>query len=264
MNLSLQHAINTPFLTHEEEINLFNNYKQKNCLKSVERLIMSNLLYVKKVSRQYSRPTVSDEDLFQEGVVGLMKAIANFDINRKIRFIGYAIPYIKGEILDFIVRHVSIVKTIVSKQERKLFFNLHNMRGESDRLSRTDVKRISSDLNVSEYDVIDMDKRLNNPDYSLDFQLDDGDNIVDMIPDSNDTSYLTLREYDEKFELIQDGIHTLNDREKYIFLSRNLTESPSTFYELGAELDITHQRASQIEKAALTKIKEYVLNRLTN
>lgn len=264
MNLSLTHAMNTPFLSHEEEIKLLNNYKQKNCLKSVETLIMSNLRYVKKVSRQYSRPTVSDEDLFQEGVVGLMKAIANFDITRKIRFIGYAIPYIKGEILDFIVRHVSIVKTIVSKEERKLFFNLHNMRGESNSLSQSAVKRISSNLKVSEYDVIDMDKRLNNPDYSLNFQLEDGDNTVDMIPDSNDNSYLTLREYDEKFEIIQEAIDTLNAREKYIFLARNLTETPTSFYELSGELGITYQRVAQIEKAAFNKIKEYALNRLTN
>ena len=261
MNLSLRYAMDMPHLSKEQEIQLFKQYKENNCLKSAETLILSNLRYVRKVSLSYSNKNISDEDLFQEGVIGLMKAIFNFDLNYGVRLITHAIPYIKSYILDHIIRHASIIKIATTSSHRKLFFNLHNMRGEKNQLSQDDIKRISKELNVSEYDVVDMDIRLSNKDKALDYIMEDGESLIDFIEDTRDTSYLTLKGYDEQFELIYEAIESLEEREKYIFLSRNLTEDIISLKVLANELNLSHQRVQQIEKIAMAKIKKYVLDK---
>lgn len=251
------------YLTEVEEITLFKNYKENNCLKSVEKLIVNQLGYVSKLSYQYRSPNVPIEDIFQEGVIGLMKAIANFDLKYGVRLISYAIPYIKSAMIEYSVKHIGIVKTITSKAHRKVLFNINKMREDSKKLSQNDIKTIANELKVSEYDVIDINTRLYNKDYSLDYCiLEDGTPVVETIIDGNYKSYLDIREYDEKFEAIHEAIATLDARQKYIFLSRNLSEIPVRLEALGKELNISSQRVAQLEIVAMQKVKQYVLGKL--
>lgn len=271
----MSNTISTKYLSQDEEIHLFKQYKENNCLKSVETLILSQLGYISKMAWQYKNYNATKEDLEQEGVIGLMRAIANYDLSRKVRLISYAIPYIKNAMLEYVMRHIGIVKKITTKPHRNLFFNLNKMRDDNLKLTQNEIKAISKKLSVSEYEVIDMDLRLSNKDFSVDMPVFDDDDIsnnyIDTLIGEQENSYITTRENTElnderegKLRLINEAIESLSEREKYIFLSRNLIENPTTMHELGKELAISSSRVGQIEIAAMKKIKEYVLNRLTN
>lgn len=256
---------NQKYLTKTEEIELFNNYKNNNCLKSVETLIVSNLRYIAKMAREYKNSKVSKLDLFQEGTIGLMKAVKNFDLSYNVRLITYAIPYIKNAMMEYVINHIGIVKTITTKPHRKLFFNLNKLRGENECLSQGDIKRIASELNVTEYDVVDIDSRLTNREFSIDsFSTNDGNAFHEITEDENDTSYITLREQDEKFEAIQEAIYTLTERERYIFLSRNLIDDVIGLKELSEELGISMERVRQLNQKSFEKVQKYVLNKFKN
>lgn len=260
--MKFQQELTTKYLTHEEEISLFKNYKFNNCLKSVETLILSNLRYVAKMARDMENKKVNSEDLLQEGTIGLMKAIKSFDLTYNVRLISYAIPYIKSAMMEWIIQHIGIVKSITSKSHRKLFFNLNKLRGESETLTQHDIKRISNKLGVSEYDVVDIDERLNNPEFSIDLVDENDDNMFyNILRDTNDNSYLTLRQYDEKLEALYEALELLSEREKYIFLARNLTDNVIGLKELSQELGISMERIRQLESKSFKIIQKYVLTK---
>lgn len=260
--MKYQQQMDTKYLTHEEEIQLLTNYKLNNCLKSVETLVVSNLRYVAKLAREYQNNKVNSEDLFQEGTIGLMKAVKSFDLSYNVRLISYAIPYIKNAMMECVIHHIGIIKTITSKPHRKLFFNLNKLKGNNETLSQDDIKRIANQLKVSEFDVIDIDSRLSNKEFSID-NVDDSDDSVfhEITKDPNDTSYITLREQDEQYEAIHEALELLTDREKHIFLSRNLKDDVVGYKELANELGISHQRVAQIHDKAFEKVQEYVLTK---
>lgn len=263
--MKFQQELTTKYLTHEEEIALFTNYKINNCLKSAETLIVSNLRYIAKMAREYKNSKANFEDLFQEGTIGLMKAVKNFDLSYNVRLITYAIPYIKNSMMEYVINHIGIVKTIITKPHRKLFFNLNKLRGERESLSQSDIKRIATQLNVSEFDVVDVDSRMSNREFSIDsFSTEDGKDFHDITQDENDTSYITIREQDEKFEAIQEAIHLLSERERYIFLSRYLTDDVIGLKELSEELGISMERVRQINQRSFEKVQKYVLDKFKN
>lgn len=260
--MKYQQELAVKYLTHEEEISLFENYKFNNCLKSVETLVISNLRYVAKMARDMQNAKVDKNDLYQEGAIGLMKAIKSFDLSYKVRLISYAIPYIKNAMMECIIHHIGIIKTITGKSHRKLFFNLNKLRGENQTLTQSDIKRISKELNVSEFDVVDIDARLTNQDVSIDLVDKNDDSVFhDSLKDPTDNSYLTLREHDEKIEAIYAALELLSVREKYIFLSRNLTDTVIGLKELSTELGISMERIRQLESKSFKIIQEYVLTK---
>ena len=249
--------LTTKYLTHEEEISLLQQYKNNNCLKSAETLVVSNLRYVAKMARLMKNTKVDESDLFQEGTIGLMKAVKTYDLSYKARFITYAIPKIKEQMLNYIINNLSIVKKITSKPHRKLFFNLNKLRNNKETLGQQDIKRIANKLNVSEYDVIDIDNRLNNSEINIDSKIENKDgglSFHDVLKDPNGASYITVREYDEKFEAINESLELLSERGRYIFLSRNLTDDAITLDVLSKELNISKERIRQIELKSFNKI----------
>lgn len=261
--MKLQYNLTTKYLTHEEEISLFQNYISNNCLKSVQTLILSNLNYVAKLAHEMSNNKVDKNDLFQEGTIGLMKAIKNYNLSFGVRLISYATPYIKDSMMQYIINNLSIVKKITSKSHRKLFFNLNKLRGNIDTLGQDDIRRIANTLNVSEFDVVDVDNRLNTLELDIDssYTSDSKYSFHDILKSSNDYSYITLKDEDEKLEAINEALRTLNEREKYIFLSRNLTDNIIGLKELSAELNISMERVNQVNTKAFKKVQKYVLTK---
>ncbi len=260
--MKFSQQLSTNYLTLEEETSLFENYKLNNCLKSAETLVLSHLRFVAKMTNNYRNSKVDSNDLFQEGVIGLMKAIKSFDLSHKVRLIVYAVPYIKSAMMECVIHHIGIIKILTTKPHRKLFFNLNKLRGDKDTLSQSDIKRISEKLNVSEYDVVDIDTRLSNTQYSIDAVNENDDSIFhDILKDPNDTSYIALREQDEKTEAMYEALQLLSEREKYIFLSRNLTDNVIQLKELSEELGISIERVRQINERAFEKVQKYVLTK---
>lgn len=262
---SLSEIRNVPMLTHEEEINLFTKYKNENCLKSIEKIILSHVRYVAGITRQYRNYEMDSDDLFQEGLIGLMKAAKTYEVERQYRFVSYATIYIRGQMLQFIKDNFGIVKTITTKAHAKLFFNLRKLRESTNTLSNANIKKLSEELNLSESDIRDMECRLYNTDVSLDIPINkdkEERTWVDMIENPNDTSYITLREQDEdshKFTKLKFAIDKLDTRSKDIFTRRRLLESPLILDELSKEYGISKERIRQIEDVAFKKVQTYML-----
>lgn len=262
---SLKNLKNVQFLTVEEEIELFKKYKEQDCLKSAEKIVISNLRYVSSVARDYKNYNIDHDDLFQQGVVGLMKAVKSFDITREVRFVSYAVYYIKSEILDYVKRNFGIVKTITTKAQSKIFFNMKRLKGNKENLSCDDAKYIAKELNVPVRDVLDMECRLHYTDSSTDFEINQDDGIAtvgEMIANPRDTSYITLREQQEdnqKYTILKESIDKLDARSKDIFINRNLKPKAVLLEDLAIKYNISKERIRQINEKAFQKVQQFVL-----
>lgn len=252
-----------PLLTHEEEASLFKKYKQENCLYSAEKLVIHNLRYVAHLAREYKYPHVDIEDLFQEGIIGLMKAVKKFNPDKEVRFITYSVFWIRNSILTYIKNNFGIVKTITTKAHSKLFFNLNKMKNTKEVLSKVDIIRIASDLNLSDNEVIDMEIRLYSSDLSTDVVIHDGEKMTlgDTLHNLHDTSYITNKIKSDEINTLNDAISKLEGRDKDIFFKRKLLEPPMILEELSIEYGISKERVRQIEERAFNKVKQFVISK---
>ena len=250
-----------PVLSREEESKLAIRYRDSNDKEAGQILIVSNLRFVIKVSLGYRNYGVRLMDLIQEGNIGLMKAVQRFDPDRGYRLISYAIWWIKAYIQNFIIRSWSLVKMGTTQAQRKLFYRLSDLPQAPDHDSHMkNVAALAERINVTEDEVIDMSARLRAHDLSLDDSIGEhsresfADTLVDGGPDQEEF----LGEHQEREALKQwadQALETLNSREKYIIEKRILSEEPLTLKELGKHFGITRERARQIERAALQKLK---------
>lgn len=250
-----------PVLSREEEAALAIRYRDLNDMNAAQKLIVSNLRFVIKVSLGYRNYGVKLMDLIQEGNIGLMKAVQRFDPDRGYRLISYAIWWIKAYIQNFIIRSWSLVKIGTTQAQRKLFYRLSDLPQAPDHDSHMrNVAELAERIKVTEDEVIDMSARLRAHDLSLDDSISEhsresfADTLLDLAPDQEHT----LGELQEKEVLRQWAVRALeglNPREKYIIERRILSDEPLTLKELGAHFGITRERARQIERAALQKLK---------
>jgi RNA polymerase sigma-32 factor len=263
---SLATVRNTPILTVEEEIDLFTKYKEQNCLKSAEKIIVHNLRYVANMVRQMRNYGLPDDDLFQEGVIGLMKAVKAYDLSKGIRFISFAGIWIRGAILEYIESNVSIVKSITTKAKAKLFYRLRSYTDADLKLTRADMIQASNDLNVPIEDVEEMYTYFARPDASIDVEIrrdnhadDRSVTFADTLEDTNYISYDMLLEDEQNHKKLDDAIQSLEGRYKDIFVRRRLSENPPTRTDLALEYGVSQQRIEQIENKAFKKVQQLVL-----
>jgi len=257
-------AVNAiPMLTPEQETELGRRLRNQGDLTAASGLVMSHLRLVVSVARNYLGYGLPQADLVQEGNIGLMKAVKRFDPERGVRLASFAIHWIKAEIHEYILRNWRMVKIATTKAQRKLFFNLRSMKTSTATLTPTEVKAVATTLNVKESDVVEMEKRLQGSDISLDPSPDDGEDSVSPIAylaDTADGPAATF-EHDQAERLQTEGlaraIASLDERSQRIIRARWLAESkPKTLHELADEFGISAERIRQIEMKAMQKMKK--------
>src|SRR5438128_12649694 len=113
-----------PVLSREEEHELAVRWHEEGDRQAAWKLVTSNLRLVVLVAREYQRALHNLLDLVQEGNVGLLEAIKNFDPYRGIRFPSYAVWWIRAYIIRYIMNNWRMVKVGTTQAQRKLFFNL--------------------------------------------------------------------------------------------------------------------------------------------
>ena len=250
-----------PVLSREEENLLALRYRDDGDSDAGQALITSNLRFVIKVALGYRNYGVKLMDLIQEGNIGLMKAVQRFDPDKGYRLISYAIWWIKAYVQNYIIRSWSLVKIGTTQAQRKLFYRISDLPEATDYDDHLEnVAKLAKKINVSEDDVIDMGARMRAHDLSLDDQIADGsrDSFADTLRETRPGQEEMLSEYEERRALrewIETALNDLNSREKYIVENRVLSEDPVTLKELGHHFGITRERARQIERAALDKLK---------
>jgi RNA polymerase sigma-32 factor len=112
-----------PELTQDEEFELASKLQQDNDLQAAWQLVTSHLRYVVFIARGYAGYGFQQDDLIQEGNIGLMKAVKRFDPARGVRLATYAAYAIKAQIHDFIIANWSLVKAVTTKAKRNCFSN---------------------------------------------------------------------------------------------------------------------------------------------
>lgn len=250
-----------PVLTREEETILALRYRDLSDENSAQRLVTSNLRFVIKVALGYRNYGVKLMDLIQEGNIGLMKAVERFDPDKGYRLISYAIWWIKAYIQNYIIRSWSLVKMGTTQAQRKLFYRISDLpefRDLDDHMEN--VANLAHKIHVTEDEVIDMAARLKAHDLSLDDLIGDSsrDSFADTLRDDAPDQEEMLSSLEEQEGLrawANDALESLNPREKYIVENRVLSEDPVTLKELGRHFGITRERARQIERAALEKLR---------
>lgn len=258
-----------PLLSPDEEHKLAVRYKETGDRKAAEKLITSNLRFVVKVAAEYSRFGARMIDLIQEGNVGLMHAVHEFNPYKGVKLITYAVWWIRGYIQEYLMKNYSQVRIGTTQSQKKLFYHLNKEKAKLDAMGMgPDVKLLSSRLGVSEDEVKEMEKRMAGRDLSLDAPLGkDGGGTGHFMDTQADLSSvpmddaLALSEEKEIFSReIKKIIKTLNDKEKYLLQHRILGDPPQTLQEVGDHFKITRERARQLEERVVEKIKEHFKN----
>ena len=110
-----------PFLTHEDEINLANQWINKNCYKSAHKLINAHLRLVVKISMKFRGYGLPLGELISEGNIGLIQSLNRFDPKKGFRLSTYAMWWIRASIQEFILHSWSLVKIGTTAAQKKLF-----------------------------------------------------------------------------------------------------------------------------------------------
>src|SRR5262245_55092819 len=168
-----------PVLTREEEHALALKWKEQGDRQAAWRLVTSNLRLVVMIARDYQRAVHNLLDLVQEGNIGLLEAVKQFDPYRGVRFPSYAVWWIRAYIIRYIMNNWRMVKVGTTQAQRKLFFNLQK---ERERLEREgfapDPKLIADRLGVKEAEVVEMEQRLSSRELSVEDPVSDGDHAT--------------------------------------------------------------------------------------
>jgi len=251
-----------PMLTEEQEMNLAWRLYRDNDLEAARQLVLSHLRLVVSVARNYLGYGLAHADLIQEGNIGLMKAVKRFNPERGVRLVSFAIHWIKAEIHEYILKNWRLVKIATTKAQRKLFFNLRSMRGESGHLSQEDAKGIAQKLGVKTEEVFEMQARFAGGDVALESGPDDDEERVAPIAWLADESAepserLETLEIERVYDTgLKSALASLDERSRAIVQRRWLQEdNPATLHELAAEYGVSAERIRQIEVKAMQKMR---------
>ena len=258
-----------PMLDAEEEYMLAKNWKETGNLKSAEKLVTSHLRLVAKIAMGYKGYGLPINEMISEGNIGLMQAVKKFEPEKGFRLATYAMWWIKASIQEYILRSWSLVKIGTTTAQKKLFFNLRKIKNQIAPTTEGDLKQehvssIAKKLDVSEEEVVSMNRRLRGKEHSLNTPIgEDGEQWQDWVVDKemdHELRFAQQEEMEQRKDLLQDSIKILNEREREILHSRRLTDKPTTLEELSKKYKISRERIRQIENKAFEKLQKHMLN----
>jgi RNA polymerase primary sigma factor len=214
-----------------------NETNQKERDKVEKELLEGNLRFVITVAKQYQNQGLSLSDLIAEGNFGLMKAIKNFDWNKDLRFISYAVWWVKQSILQSLNDNSRTIRLPVN-----VIQDLHKAKKEIEQNGGKLNDKFSSLPSV-----VDLDMNIN----------EDGDTLVDIIKNNNadqpDAGFDTKDILKTKLISLLD---VLDNREKSIIGDYfGLTGTPRTLEDIGSDFNLTKERVRQIKEKALRRLR---------
>jgi RNA polymerase sigma-32 factor len=257
-----------PLLTKEEEYMLSKSYLEHGESAAAHKLVTSHLRLVAKIAMQYRGYGLPVADLISEGNLGLMKAVKKFEPDRGFRLSTYAMWWIKASVTEYILKSWSLVKLGTMSAQKKLFFSLRKAKRNLNIIDTNDIspenaKRLSEQFNMSEADILHLDRRMNVRDMSLNAPLSTGEDesieFMDLLEDEG-PSPETIVADDEEHQIrngyLKSALKELPDRERHIFIERHLTEDPITLEKLGVQYGISRERVRQLESRAFDKVQK--------
>jgi RNA polymerase sigma-32 factor len=257
-----------PMLEPEQEFMLAKRWQEQGDTEAAHQLVTSHLRLVAKIAMGYRGYGLPLNEIISEGNVGLMQAVKRFDPDRGFRLATYAMWWIRAAIQEYILHSWSLVKMGTTAAQKKLFFNLRKLKGQMQAIDEGDlapetVKAIAERLDVTETEVVEMNRRLEGGDRSLnvplriDSETDWQDWLIDETA-SQETRVVEADEFDHRMSLLHRAMGVLNERERHILTERRLKDEPTTLEELSGEYGISRERVRQIEVRAFEKLQRAI------
>ncbi|MBH43759.1 MAG: RNA polymerase sigma factor RpoH [Rickettsiales bacterium] len=259
-----------PILSSDQEMNLANKWVNSKDTEAAHKLVNSHLRLVVKIAMGFRGYGIPLNELISEGNVGMIQSLERYDPSKGFRLSTYAMWWIRASIQEYILHSWSLVKIGTTAAQKKLFFNLRSLKGKLKAVDDGDlqpelVTEIADRLDVSELDVIDMNRRMSGHDHSLNSPLSEengGEWINWLVDDSNshESDIINRDELLKRKEMLSKGLKDLNERERQILMKRRLTEDPLTLEELSKSYGISRERVRQVEVRAFEKLRKVVKN----
>ena len=268
LNRYMQEIRRFPMLEPEEEYMLAKRWVDHEDSGAAHKLVTSHLRLAAKIAMGYRGYGLPQAEVISEANVGLMQAVKRFDPEKGFRLATYAMWWIRASIQEYILRSWSLVKLGTTSAQKKLFFNLRKAKNRIGALEEGDlhpdnVKRIATDLGVTEEEVISMNRRMSGTDASLNATVgtEDGSSTQwqDWLEDEDANQAVAYEEHDEltaRRELLAQAMEVLNEREKDILVQRRLADETVTLEDLSAQYDVSRERIRQIEVRAFEKLQK--------
>lgn len=258
----LQVANSAPVLSPDQETRLARQYRETEDVNAARELVVSHLRHVVHVAKGFTGYGLPVADLIQEGNIGLMKAVKNFDPDRGVRLVSYAVHWIKAEIYEYVLKNWKMVKVATTKAQRKLFFNLRKSRKSMAALTEQETIDLADNLDVPVKTVREMEQRMTSSDVAFDGVDSDDDDfntspaayLPDMRYNPEELTIAAQTSSDNSAALAA-AIEKLDDRSRDIVQRRWLSEDKATLHELADEYSVSAERIRQIEKRAMEKMK---------
>ncbi|PTX56664.1 RNA polymerase RpoH-like sigma 32 subunit [Litoreibacter ponti] len=268
LNRYMQEIRKFPMLEPEEEYMLAKRWAEDGDTEAAHKMVTSHLRLAAKIAMGYRGYGLPTAEVISEANVGLMQAVKKFDPEKGFRLATYAMWWIRASIQEYVLRSWSMVKLGTTSAQKKLFFNLRKAKNRIGALEEGDLRpenvaRIAADLNVTEEEVISMNRRMSGGDASLNAVVSaDGEGATqwqDWLEDEDAdqaSDYEAKDELESRRELLSEAMEVLNDREKDILMQRRLQDKPVTLEELSGQYDVSRERIRQIEVRAFEKLQE--------
>ncbi|MDA5094710.1 RNA polymerase sigma factor RpoH [Aliiroseovarius sp. KMU-50] len=268
LNRYLQEIRKFPMLEPETEYMLAKRWVDHQDRDAAHQMVNSHLRLAAKIAMGYRGYGLPQAEVISEANVGLMQAVKRFDPEKGFRLATYAMWWIRASIQEYILRSWSLVKLGTTSAQKKLFFNLRKAKArigalEDGDLRPENVARIANDLNVTEEEVISMNRRMSGGDASLNAQVSaDGEGAMEWQEWLEDEDadqagdYAEANELEVRRDMMTEAMEVLNDREKDILTQRRLKDRPVTLEDLSGVYNVSRERIRQIEVRAFEKLQK--------
>jgi RNA polymerase primary sigma factor len=202
-----------------------------------KELLEGNLRFVITVSKQYQNQGLDLSDLIAEGNLGLMKAIENFDWSKRLRFISYAVWWVRQSILQSLNENARTIRLPVNV--------VQELQRAKKELEKAGIELPDKFVNLPY--TVNLDNPLN----------EDGDTLLDILNNPNaELADANLSTEDTLKEKLLSMLDVLDDREKVIIQDYfGLSGTTRTLEDIGNDFDLTKERVRQIKEKALRKLR---------
>src|SRR5712672_3645978 len=257
-------------LERDQEYNLAKRWREHGDRDAANQIVTSHLRLAVKIAMGYRGYGLPVSEIIAEGNVGLMQALNRFEPEKGFRFATYAIWWIRACIQDYILRSWFLDEIGTTANQKRLFFKLRSAKSkiaalESGDLHPDQVALIAKNLDVTNQDVVDMNRRLGG-DKSINAPMHhDGetgewqDHLIDQSP-SPEAIVVEHDEKERRLKALTAAIDVLNDRERRIFEARHLADEPLTLEDLAEKFNVSRERIRQIEVRAFEKVQKAARN----
>lgn len=243
---------NLKTLKNEDTIELLKLYKDSNDHEALEKIIMGNMKLILSVIKNFNNRCDNQDDLFQIGCIGLIKAINNFDMQFNLKFSTYAVPMIIGEIKRYLRDNTPVR---ISRQIKDLAYR--SLKAKEEYIEKNNIEPteeiLAEMLNV---EISDIQEALNSTQSVVslyDTVYGEGDEsifIIDQLSDESQNSDKTIN-----YITLKQALSTLNESQKEIIKDRYYLGK--TQFEIANEFNISQAQVSRIEKSAIDSLKSF-------